>query len=405
MSITNATQFDGMRVINDTYECAAASCRDQSMGDCTIVRPDSDYAQDGGVRWIELYHSLSKICDNLESELSPDIAGPGVLISYITQTAMALYVWLFVLLLQTKNIIDPLKSTIDTMLGKRCGTATLRPRQPSIIHRLEQTNVAHATSTFLADLHEAQCFFVIAIAIALLYAGSQSAVFTGADNWQSLLRNHDSVNVLAGTGTWPIILTQMSLRRADLDSIYYLILSAVTLVLEAVASDTAIRPEADKVYRMFKGLNNQPACGGNPSLRTFGVDTDYDPYFGPLGSTTIYVYLGLLGVLWWVRFWEWLSATERFQLKFNRLSKTSNIIYVRTAYTLSKMARILIFAAEFSAILIMGFGVASVHSALAGTLDQSDSGSWSVGQVIALMIWAPLLSKYLHLIIHELTPF
>jgi hypothetical protein len=78
VGITNATGFDGMRVLNYTFECAAASCRDKSMGECSIRRPGSGYADDDKVRWIMMYEALESLCYGLESELNIDIAGPGV---------------------------------------------------------------------------------------------------------------------------------------------------------------------------------------------------------------------------------------------------------------------------------------------------------------------------------------
>lgn len=78
IGITDASTFDGVSVLNSTYECAAASCSEQSMGECSISALNSSYIRDEKVLWIEVYNALESICYGLESEINIDIAGPGV---------------------------------------------------------------------------------------------------------------------------------------------------------------------------------------------------------------------------------------------------------------------------------------------------------------------------------------
>lgn len=76
--ITNATDFDGKAVLNMTYQCAAASCRDSSMGECSIGQLDPGYFESEALQWIKVYEALAPLCDGLESDINIDIAGPGV---------------------------------------------------------------------------------------------------------------------------------------------------------------------------------------------------------------------------------------------------------------------------------------------------------------------------------------
>ncbi|GKU15570.1 unnamed protein product [Fusarium langsethiae] len=233
------SDFDGRTVFDLTYQCAAASCLEMSMGECSISQLDSGFFQSDKLEWIEMSKALESLCHGLESDINIDIAGPGVLITYITQTAMIVFVWLFFLVLAVSNLIQRSRSIFSRVFRKKNLDSNILARQESALEFLGQTNLAHATSTFLAELHEAQCFFVAAIEIALINANSRPAVFTGADNWQSLLWNRDSIRFLAGMGVWPIILGQISLRRAELDSMYYLLLSTLAVTLAGVAADTA----------------------------------------------------------------------------------------------------------------------------------------------------------------------
>lgn len=65
-------------VLNLTYECAAASCHDTSMGECSIGQLDPGYFESETIQWIKVYEALQSLCDGLESDINIDIAGPGV---------------------------------------------------------------------------------------------------------------------------------------------------------------------------------------------------------------------------------------------------------------------------------------------------------------------------------------
>lgn len=324
-----------------------------------------------------------------------------VLISYITQTAMVLYAWLFFLLLNANKLINRFTSVSGHLLWKRRPDSSLLSYRASGLERLERTNLAHATSTFLAELHEAQCFFIVAIGIALLTASSRSAIFTGADNWQSLLWNRDSIQFLAGMGAWPIVLCQVTMRRARLDSVYYLLLATLALVLAGAAADTAANPDPDKVYDSFKDQNLVAECGGNPSLRTFCVERRFGLYWNPLPAASIYSFLGFLGILWMEQFGHRMTATAWFRKKHACLFGRSAKVYDYTTRVLAKMVAILIFAAEVGGLACIAFALAEVRVPLVALLIEGDTGTWSVGQLVAVLIWAPVMSKYIHLVVRK----
>ncbi|KAF4969000.1 hypothetical protein FSARC_3654 [Fusarium sarcochroum] len=400
-AITNETNFDGKSVLNLTYECAAASCRDKSMGECSLGRLGSGYAKGDAVQWIKMYEALESLCGGLESDINIDIAGPGVLITYITQTAMVVFAWLFFLLLKINKLINTSTSIFTHLFRKPNPRSNLLTHRVSGLERLERTNLAHATSTFLAELHEAQCFFVVAIEIALINASSRSAIFTGAENWQSLLWNRDSIQFLAGMGAWPIILGQISLRRAQLDSMYYLLLSTLALVLAGVAADTAANPDPDRIYKMFQGQNVLEECGGHPSLRTFCVEERDGLYWYTFPAGSIYAFLGLLAILWWIKLWSIMSNTAWYSKKHESLLKRQSVALDWTKWTMIKLAHFAICVAEAGAIACICFGLAVIRAPLLNLLLRGETGTWSVGQLVAVLIWAPVISKYAHLVIRK----
>ncbi|KAG5742973.1 hypothetical protein H9Q72_006996 [Fusarium xylarioides] len=398
-AIANATDFDGKAVLNLTYECAAASCRDTSMGECSIGQLDPGYFQSETIQWIKVYEALVPLCDGLESDINIDIAGPGVLITYITQTAMVVFAWLFFLLLNVNKFINTSTSIFTHLFRKGNPGPNLLTHRVSGLERLERTNLAHATSTFLAELHEAQCFFVVAIEIALINASSRSAIFTGAENWQSLLWNRDSVQFLAGMGAWPIILGQISLRRAELDSMYYLLLSTLALVLAAVAADTAANPDPDRIYKMFQGQNTLEECGGHPSLRTFCVEEREGLYWYVFPAGSIYAFLGLLAILWWAKIWSLCNSPTSILKKHKSLSKRQVESWEWIKWTFVKASLLAMHVAEAGALACICFALAVIRAPLLNLLLRGETGTWSVGQLVAVLIWAPVISKYAHLAI------
>ncbi|KAF5244803.1 hypothetical protein FANTH_7627 [Fusarium anthophilum] len=389
--ITNATDFDGRAVLNLTYECAAASCRDTSMGECSISQLEPGYFQSEIIQWIKVYEALAPLCHGLESDINIDIAGPG--------TAMVVFAWLFFLLLKVNKFINTTASLFTHLFRKRNPGPSLLGHRVSGLERLERTNLAHATSTFLAELHEAQCFFVVAIEIALINASSRSAIFTGAENWQSLLWNRDSVQFLAGMGAWPIILGQISLQRAELDSMYYLLLSTLALVLAGVAADTAANPDPDRIYKMFQGQNTLEECGGHPSLRTFCVEERESIYWYVFPAGSIYAFLGLLAILWWAKIWSLCNSPAAFLKKHESLSKRQLEAWEWIKWILMQASLFAIHIAEAGALACICFSLAVIRAPLLNLLLRGETGTWSVGQLVAVLIWAPVISKYAHLAI------
>ncbi|RKL17543.1 hypothetical protein BFJ68_g4419 [Fusarium oxysporum] len=369
------------------------------MGECSIGQLDPGYFESEAIQWIKVYEALEPLCDGLESDINIDIAGPGVLITYITQTAMVVFAWLFFLLLKVNKFINTSTSIFTHLFRKRNPGPNLLTHRVSGLERLERTNLAHATSTFLAELHEAQCFFVVAIEIALINASSRSAIFTGADNWQSLLWNRDSVQFLAGMGAWPIILGQISLRRAELDSMYYLILSTLALALAGVAADTAANPDPDRIYKMFQGQNTLEECGGHPSLRTFCVEERESIYWYVFPAGSIYAFLGLLAILWWAKLWSLCNSPASFVKRHKSLSIRQLEAWEWFKWFVIKASLLGIHIAEAGALACICFGLAVIRAPLLNLLLRGETGTWSVGQLVAVLIWAPVISKYAHLAI------
>ncbi|KAM6534623.1 hypothetical protein FALCPG4_004250 [Fusarium falciforme] len=387
LSITSAADFPGEVVLNNTFECALASCNSDKK-ECKMRELDASYIVDGRVQLNVLGMSLLELCEGLEVEIDADIAGPGVVISYIFQAAMAVYVWAFIALPSSRYVPSALKRTFSTLWFKIRSFTGPFPALRSL-----WLNLIYATSTFLVEFHEAQCFLVASIEIALLYAKSRSLPSESA-NWGNLDQFRNLIQLVGATGAWSVILTQTSLRRARLNSVYNLALSTVALVLATAAVSKTTDLTADEAYRLFKGLNHISECGGNTSLRSFCAQ--HGRYIlSPLPPG--YIYLCVVSVIttWLYMFVDLVPKMAWADQMYRRLAPRQRRTYRKMMGVLDSLDYLLFLGFD-------GFIIGSLLNSLMslGALQRRvGADEWGIGQVIAVLIWAPVLSKYLYLII------
>lgn len=315
--------------------------------------------------------------------------------SYMMQNALALYAWLLLWLFSWGEYANA---------SRRRGRVTLPAGFGRFLDRMEQGNLTNATRTFLVEFHEAECFFIMAISIAILYANSQGAIFNGVENWQSLINTRKSIVTLASTGAMPIVLTQLSLRHSRINSFYCLFLSIVSLLLVGLAADTGLKPDADSVYDMFKDENNLIDCGNHPSLRTFCLsDGSYATTSAYFQLATLLAYFALISMIvlkiihglserGWVLKHKWLTQSR------NSSSGRGSKVRSCTKKLATHLANVTILIAEAWVLVYTYMNIATTYSSLREPDVDTSTITWNVGQVIAVLIWAPIICKYLYLI-------
>lgn len=197
------------------------------------------------------------------------------------------------------------------------------------LHRIKDSNFAHATSSFLIELHEAQCFFVLAISIASLYAQNQPADFNGADSWESLLQNQILLVQLTNRAIFPIFLVELMLPwfTDSMASVYSLSCSTLAVTMAGVTLTQLTDFDTDRVHRMFSGDEGLEECGGRPSLRTFCLHTACILHWTGTGRQLDSCYPGLrsLGSCGASRLH--LSWTQRRRLEGERASSKTCLAY------------------------------------------------------------------------------
>lgn len=283
------------------------------------------------------------------------------------------------------------------ILGRKFKAFTdSHPKLLSRLKTIEQSKVAHATYTLLAEFQEAQCFFMMAIHASLLYTNSQPVEINGANSLQSWLRNQQRSRSLEIMGSIPVALIQLVLSRVQPHDYYSLILTIIVGILASVATARPVERDADKLHNLFKGQNPVDQCGGNPSIRSFCLPT----MDGSIISVTWHLNLVLL-VLAGItcrKIWKDVSRTEWFKKQKAGVSHENQTIKSSIILVASKAAIVMLMLAEIAMVAIIGIFCDILASIIKRSPLRSTAG-WNIGQVIAMFLWAPVLSKYLWLIL------
>lgn len=271
------------------------------------------------------------------------------------------------------------------------------PRLASAIEWVEETNPAIATSTLLVEFQEALCFFVGAIELAMLYATTQGATFFQVDNWAMMNFNRTWMRAFACQGAWAILLAHISLHRVGLDSMYCLLLATLAALLSLLAAEIAMNFSPSEVYELFKDGNSLSECGDNPSRRNFCTTESLDITL-PQGMAPLRVITAVLVVFCLHRIYIILKCTRWFNewkaehgLESKRLPTwIRGVGYVIVGLCLA--------ALEGWCAGSLGIGVVD----LVGYSNTVDGFYWNVGQVVTVLVWAPVLAKYVYLVVCKL---
>lgn len=275
----------------------------------------------------------------------------------------------------------------------------LRPRLAGTLRLLRGHNFATSTGTFLVEFQEAQCFLTLAVQIALWYAISEDAVFNGAQNWATLANTQAVFFTLATVGEACVIVTQMSLRRFGMDSMYTFILATVTTIIASSVTSRALNRSWEEVRGMFSNVNLLPECGGRSSIRTYCMGSMYDE-FNEFTLWPLYFHYIALGILWLkkiLRVSADLFGPEWFIKRFRRFPKTTKVLRL-VGFVVPKIATSCLLVSESLMLAMIGLGVASIKRSFESILGAE---LWNVGQIITMLVWAPVVAKYLYLLLGE----
>lgn len=436
----NLSAWDGGKVITDFVSCVSSSCTMSNISHCEqdtmaleniLVTPDNlSTIQEG----------MSAFC-SYGVEINADIAGPGVMISYLLQICAAISFWvLFNILtkwawiafsplffqLKKGNLestrLDPFLT--DGPREKKSSFIKQAWRQASEMQgRLSQWHLYQATVATLKDFQEVQIFFIGAIQIATLSTfrpkASASSDINSVNSFGAAIMDSELVQMLAVNSMIPLLLVQSMIQRGDRYKLrksqqkhrrlsitwYTFILVWVTVIFAIIvhARRDKLIADYEDLFDTFKREKAVDTCGGNPNPMVYcNVDNDLNTRFNA-GIPVIYLAISLLSIDFLayhvpsLRRWhpshrmeEAMNPTQA--QVFHWFRKCHLRIFTKTIWFLLECALLA------SSALYLADILAITHAMTGGSNSWGAAnswGSWSFGQLIAVMVWVPTLFKFI----------
>lgn len=316
--------------------------------------------------------------------------------SYVFQISIA---FLFYILI---NFCTTWPHRIAKFLGFR--RASLREKGDSIQTRLASSRFGAAVLSSLVEFQEVQLYFVGSIQVASFISFNPENPNTSSSNsnsFGSALLSSAIINILGVNGVYTILLCQVCLQRQGMHWWYTFVLMTIVFALAQaiVAKGESLLPSTAALWDKLKDDHPILACGGNPSPMTYcqpplGFATALTTgaqgrhVFAIFGSLA---YAGLFLDQLSYAFPGWISTLSS-QLK--RPSDKS-----RAVGLLSRSWPWVVHAYWFAIHVILLIGTILYFAILLNVVPRArigDSTKWSFGQLIAVLVWAPTIVKYIY---------
>ncbi|KAI7782436.1 hypothetical protein LA080_013435 [Diaporthe eres] len=418
LGFSSLDEFNSTQILSDTVNCIKGSCQDYSLGSCTdnITSLDISGSQD---KVVDLFNALQGYCDGEESIVNSDIAGPGVVLSYILQATLAIAVYVFVNLFTSWLLpILSLMYTIQDRLSPRQRTRPtddsidgFEPRQtPWQRAREHQWNLsrsrpAAALTSALVEFQEVQGFFVASIQFATLLvfaADDQSAMLSSTSSFGEAVLNVEVVQMLSINGVLPVLFIQIGLMRLGVRWWYMTSIVVGVFILSMVIATRNLMPDYETLWAYFKESGAIEMCGGNPSPMTYCLNS-VDGLNPALQSMNSGLILGCVtvSVLVLDQLWHSVNHNRRLDdvLDEWELFSPRGMFFRRRVWP--AFMALLWFCLEFGLLIYVGIYLKATITIL--QLVGTSASNWTYGQLIAVMVWAPVIGKYVYFNVFGIT--
>ncbi|KAK1654200.1 hypothetical protein BDP81DRAFT_445097 [Colletotrichum phormii] len=397
VNLDSLKDFNATRVFEQIFGCIEQSCSKKNpLGECDAGVARLTRSQVKADELDKILDPLQNLCSVLSKGPEADIAGPGIAVSYYIQVALSIWFFIFCGLLPHQ----PDSSTFfGTLLVFRWFFRLFRKRPETEMDRLRST-LAHLRSTrfsvalcsTMIEFQETQAFFVMAIETATL-----TMVIM---NSQSLAIRVDVgvAKVFASANTLLVLITQAIMQRRGMYWWYTFILTVIVYVLCAIIQMISLPTPSFLSDPDPKFAD----CGGRHSILQTCVQAeyggDYYIYGGYLRSsdqsiqffiyTSIMVFLTADHLGHVPRLGKMMSSATQ-ALRGRKIQIPAWVL--KTFSVLGKILWFLLVALMAYTLL---FNIVQVHSFVRETLRSKEQ--WTFGQVVAVLVWAPVLSKYIY---------
>jgi hypothetical protein len=336
--------------------------------------------------------------------------------SLFLQSIAVFYVWATSIAFVSRRILNVLVSPFLYVSSKVRGLGSApepfvdsHPRLSRFFTRLQGANFSQATHSLAAEFSEAQAFFVIAIAVAVLYGKSQGAAFYGADNIASVRNNQRESNMIVSSCTVAIVLVQISLHHFSMVSFYSLIICTIAVLVASLACTIESgQTTVDGLWYWFEKDGGLDGCGGHASLRAL-CDQD-DAASSLVDGTPMPSYVAIAWAMFAVMLYLWcLKFSKRPGHDKGQSRLAQNLSpeggkkrrrsggflplkrVLRSVWWILKLVMVFVHAFMVYMVSAMIFNFTPRRIENPGL-----RGEWNIGQLVAMLVWVPVLSKYLH---------
>lgn len=263
---------------------------------------------------------------------------------------------------------------------------------------LQRSRPAAALTSALVEFQEVQTFFVLSIQMAtlIIFAGSDhAAMLSSTNSFAEAVTNVQIVQLLSINGMLPVLFTQIGLMRLGIRWWYMMALVICVFVTAIVVSQQSLMPTYSTLWTYFTEESPIDTCGGNPSPMTYCLDS-LDGLNATLNRMNSGLVVGCMVIvaLLMDQVWHSLNHSGRMDEGLDKweLSNAKVLFFRRRVAPV--LLGVVWFGLEFALLIYVGIYLKSVIGILkwVGT----SSSDWTFGQLVAIMVWAPVIGKYLY---------
>ncbi|KAK7454715.1 hypothetical protein CaCOL14_005785 [Colletotrichum acutatum] len=396
VNLDSLKDFNATRVFEQIAGCIEKSCiGGNPLGECDPGVAKLTQSQVKADELDKVLEPLEDLCSVLSKGPEADIAGPGIAVSYYIQVALSIWFFIFCGLLPHQ----PDSSIFfGTLLAFRWVFRLFRKRSETEMDRLRST-LAHLRSTrfsvalcsTMIEFQETQAFFVMVIETATL-----TMVIM---NSQSLAIRVDvgAAKVFASSNTLLVLITQAIMQRRGMYWWYTFILTAIVYVLCAIIQMLSLPTPSN----LSNPSPEYATCGGRHSILQTCLQAEYSDYYiyggylQPSDQTIqFFIYTSIMVFLTADHLGH-LTRLRRMMASVNQALKGRKIQtpawVLKTLSVLGKILWFLLVALMAYTLLV---NIVQVHSFVRETMRSKEQ--WTFGQVVAVLVWATVLSKYIY---------